>query len=111
MSGGYSDLTPQQKAARASAQARRERAQEAKARAERHARYDLGGAPGHPWGCVCEACEAVRLSQDGTETDDVEPARCAECGGHLGIEGGGGGADPCDCSHDQAASDGTEAAR
>jgi hypothetical protein len=29
-----------------------------------------------------------------------EPERCAMCGGHRGIEGGGGGADPCDCEEE-----------
>ncbi len=38
--------------------------------------------------------------------DDSEPGRCASCGGHLGQEGGGGGADPCDCSEANAAQDG-----
>lgn len=63
----YADDSPQVRAAKASGAARRQRAAERKAREARHAHYRKGGAPGHHWMCVCDACEAVRATPSDTE--------------------------------------------
>jgi hypothetical protein len=67
----YADDSPQTKAAKASGEARRRRVAERKAREERHARYHLGRAPGHPFVCVCDACEAVRAESESGGGRDV----------------------------------------
>lgn len=57
----YSDATPQERAALASGEARRERRRERIAREARHARYhEHPGLPEHPLVCVCDECEALR---------------------------------------------------
>lgn len=61
----YSSDSPQQRAAAASVAARRQRAQDRKARAERDAYFAVPGLPEHMAvcsRCVCEGCEAHRAA-------------------------------------------------
>lgn len=61
VSPSYSSDSPQVRAAKASGEARRQRACGREERAARHLLlHAYPGVPGHPWICVCDDCQALR---------------------------------------------------